>query len=162
VNLRRLVFGSNPRRTSIRILVLAAVTFVTLRWILIPVRTQGISMLPTFESGRLHFVSRMAYAFGSPARGDIVAIRLAGPHVLYIKRVVALPGERVRIVEGQVQINGVGLAEPYVRNRRPWDAGEVQLSTHEYFVAGDNRGMAAGDHDFGPVDGERIIGKVVF
>ena len=159
---RRLVFGSNPRRTFVRIVVLAAVAFVTLRWILIPVRAQGISMLPTFESGKLHFVSRIAYAFGPPARGDIVAIRLAGPHVLYIKRVVALPGERVRIVEGQVQINGVGLDEPYVRNRRPWDTEEVQLSSREYFVAGDNRGMAAGDHDFGPVDAERIIGKVVY
>jgi signal peptidase I len=162
VNVRRLIFGSNPRRTSVRILVLAAVAFVTLRWILTPVRAQGISMLPTLESGKLHFVNRIAYAFTPPARGDIVAIRLAGPHVLYIKRVVALPGERVRIVEGQVQINGVGLDEPYVRNRRPWDTDEVQLSPREYFVAGDNRGMSAGDHDFGPVDAERIIGKVVF
>jgi len=162
VNFRRLVFGSNPRRTSVRILVLAAAAFVLLRWIVTPVRTQGISMLPTFESGRLHLVNRIAYAFGPPARGDIVAIRLAGPHVLYIKRIVALPGERVRIVEGQVQINGVGLDEPYVRNRRPWETPEVQLSNHEYFVAGDNRGMSAGDHDFGQVDAERIIGKVVF
>src|SRR5215510_7377452 len=104
---------------------MATAAFVTLRWILIPVRAQGISMLPTFESGRIHFVNRIAYAFAPPARGDIVAIRLAGPHVLYIKRVVALPGERIRIVEGQVRINGIDLDEPYVRNRRPWDTEEV-------------------------------------
>ena len=162
MNFRRLVFGANPRRTSVRILVLATAAFVTLRWILMPVRAEGISMLPTFESGRLHFVNRIAYTFAPPARGDIVAIRLAGPHVLYIKRVVALPGERVRIVEGQVQINGIGLDEPYVHNRRPWDTEEVQLSPRQYFVAGDNRGMSAADHDFGKVDAERIIGKVVF
>jgi signal peptidase I len=160
--LRRVVFGSNPRRTAVRVLVLGAVSFVTFGWILIPIRAEGISMLPTFESGTLHLVNRLAFASRPPGRGDVVAIRLAGPHVLYVKRVVGLPGERISIVRGQVHVNDTLLAEPYVRNRRPWDIEAVTLSAHEYFVIGDNRGMLAGDHDFGRVDLSRIVGKVVF
>jgi signal peptidase I len=162
IDLRRIVFGSHPRRTAVRILVLAAISFVTFRWVLIPVRTQGISMQPTYESGILKFVNRLAYIRRSPGRGEIVAIRLAGPHVVYVKRIIALPGERVQIVHGQVLINGTPLAEPYVRNRRPWDVPEVTLTSAEYYVIGDNRGMRASDHDFGRVEATRILGRIVF
>jgi len=159
---RRLVFGSNPRRTAVRILILTAVSFGTFRWILIPVRTQGISMQPTYESDHLTFVNRLAFVWRPPARGDIVAIRLAGPHVVYVKRIVGLPGERLEIVEGQVLIDALPLAEPYVRNLRPWDVPEVTLEKGEYFVIGDNRGMRVGDHDFGRVDAARILGRILF
>lgn len=158
----RIVFGRNPRRTTIRIVVLAVVSAFLFGWALIPIRTEGISMLPTYTSGALKFVNRLAYVTGSPRRGDVVAIRLAGPHVVYVKRVVGLPGERVRIVDGQVHIDGSPLPEPYVRHRRAWDVDEVMLGTAEYFVVGDNRGMSAGDHDFGRVDRVRILGRVVF
>jgi signal peptidase I len=160
--IRRFVFGQNPRRTAVRVLVLAAVSFITFRWVLIPIRTEGSSMLPTYTPDRLHFVNRLAYGGGSPARGDVVAIQMAGPHVLYVKRVVGLPGDRVAIVGGEVQINGTTLSEPYVRHRRPWDVEEVTLGPREYFVIGDNRGMSVGDHDFGRVQVNRILGKVVF
>jgi signal peptidase I len=146
----------------VRVLVLAAVSFVTFKWILIPIRTEGSSMLPTYGPGQLNLVNRMAYTSSSPARGDIVAIQMAGPHVLYVKRVIGLPGERVRVSEGLVQINGVTLTEAYVRNRRPWEVPEVTLGGNEYFVIGDNRGMAASEHDFGRVDRERILGRIVF
>jgi signal peptidase I len=159
---RRLVFGSNPRRTVVRVLVLGAVSLVTFRWVLMPIRAEGISMLPRYTSGSLNLVNRMAFAYRKPARGDIIAIRLAGPHVLYVKRIVALPGERFSMVQGQVYIDGVPLIEPYVHERRPWDVHEVTLTPREYFVIGDNRGMRASDHDFGRVDVSRIVGKVVF
>jgi signal peptidase I len=160
--IRRLVFGHNPRRTAVRVIVLAAVSFVTFKWLLIPIRTQGSSMLPTYGPGELNLVNRMAYTSSPPERGDIVAIQMAGPHVLYVKRVIGLPGERVSVREGLVQINGATLTEPYVLNRRPWDVPEVTLGADEYFVIGDNRGMAAGEHDFGRVDREKILGRIVF
>lgn len=159
---RRLVFGSKPRRTLVRVLVLATVSFVLFRWVLTPIRAEGISMLPAYRSGSLNLVNRLAFAQRAPARGDVIAIRLAGPHVLYVKRIVALPGERFSMVQGQVYIDGVPLAEPYVRERRPWDVHEVTLTPREYLVIGDNRAMRARDHDFGRVDVSRIIGKVVF
>lgn len=141
---------------------LALVSFVTFGWVLIPMRAEGISMEPTYQTGTFHLVNRFAFASRSPARGDVVAIRLAGPHVLYVKRVVGLPGERVAIVQGQVFVNGAPLVEPYVRSRKPWDVAEVSLTSQEYFVIGDNRGMLAGDHDFGRVEAARIVGKVIF
>ena len=162
MSLKRVVFGRDPRRTAVRILVLAAVSAITFRWILIPIRTEGISMLPTYRSGTFNLVNRFAYVGSRPSRGDVVAIRLAGPAVVYVKRVVGLPGERLEIAEGQVKIDGVPLVEPYVRNRRPWDVPQTQLGPDEYFLIGDNRGMNAADHSFGPVARERIIGKVVF
>ncbi|MEN3336688.1 MAG: signal peptidase [Acidobacteriota bacterium] len=119
-------------------------------------------MQPTYESGVLEFVNRLAYIRRPPGRGDVVAIRLAGPHVVYVKRIIALPGERVQIVHGQVLINGAPLDEPYVRNRRPWDVPEVALTHAEYYVIGDNRGMRASDHDFGRVEATRILGRIMF
>jgi signal peptidase I len=136
--------------------------FITFRWVLIPMRAEGISMLPTYQSGSLNLVNRLAYRNRKPSRGDIVAIRLAGPHVLYVKRVIALPGERISMTAGQVYVNGTPLIEPYVRNRNPWDVPEVTLTSREYFVVGDNRGMRASDHDFGRVDVSRIVGRIVF
>jgi signal peptidase I len=157
-----LVFGENPRRTLTRVLVLATICFVTFRWLLVPIRTEGSSMLPTYQPDRLNLVNRLAYLGDAPNRGDVVAIQMAGPRVLYVKRVIGLPGERVSVVDGIVNINGVPFDEPYVKNRRPWHVAEVTLGPSEYFVIGDNRGMAAGDHDFGRVELSRILGRVVF
>ena len=145
-----------------RVLALAAVAFVTIKWLLIPIRTDGISMLPTYNSHALNLVNRLSYAYSTPARGDVVAIRLAGPSLVYVKRIVGLPGERLSIIKGVIHINGVPLDEPYVRDRRPWDRAEITLGPQEYFAVGDNRGMSQGFHKFGVVDRERILGKVVF
>lgn len=159
---RRLIFGTHPRRTAVRVLVLAGVSVVTFGWILIPVRAEGVSMMPTYRSGSLNLVNRLAFVMRPPERGEIVAIRLAGPHVVYIKRVVGLPGERVSIDNGIVRVNGRPLDEPYVRNRSPWKLDDTILGADEYFLVGDNRGMREEEHDFGRANRSRIIGKVVF
>ena len=160
--LRTLIFGARPGRTAVRVVILATAAFVTFKWVLLPVRAEGISMQPTYESGSLHVVNRLSYSRGGPARGDIVAIRLAGTRVVYIKRVIALPGERMAIQAGQVLIDGAPLHEPYVRHRRPWDLPEVTLGSGEYFLIGDNRGMNLRDHTMGRADAGRIIGRVLF
>ena len=159
---RRIIFGREPRRTAVRIVALAAVAFVTFTWLLIPIRTEGISMEPTYQSGSFNLVNRLSYAVGSPARGDVVAIRLAGPSVVYVKRIVGLPGERVAFVQGAFHVNGVPVNEPYVRFRKPWDVQELTLGPDEYYAVGDNRGMSARSHSFGGVRRERILGKVLF
>lgn len=159
---RRLFFGSNPRRTTVRVLVLVAISFVLFKWVLLPVRAEGISMEPTYESGSLRIVNRLSFLVDEPSRGDIIAIRLAGMRVVYVKRVIGLPGERLHIENGQVHINGVPLNEPYVRNRRPWQLAELTIGPDEYFVVGDNRGMNLRDHTLGRVEKSRIVGRVVF
>jgi signal peptidase I len=162
VDLQRLFFGASPRRTAVRIVVLVVIAIATFTWILVPIRAEGISMLPTYRSGSLNLVSKLTYKYRSPRRGDVVAIRLAGPSVVYVKRIVGLPGDRVAIREGFVHINGTPLAEPYVRHRKPWNVDEVALDAREYFLIGDNRGMNAADHEFGRADAARIVGKVLF
>ena len=159
---RRIIFGNNPRRTAVRVLVLAAVAYITFNWIFIPIRTDGISMAPTYESNSLRLVNRLSYRIAHPVRGDVVAIRLAGPHVVFVKRIVGLPGERLAFVGGVIHINGAPLAEPYVKNRRHWDRPEVTLGAREYFAVGDNRGMEQGAHKFGIVDRDRILGRILF
>src|SRR5258706_13515393 len=105
---------------------------------------------------------RLAYVFRRPARFDVVAIRMAGPSVLYVKRIVGLPGERVEIVMGTVTINGAPLVEPTVLYRLPWNMDGITLAADEYFVVGDNRSMRMEDHDFGRASRNRIVGKLLF
>lgn len=145
-----------------RVLALAAVSFVVFNWVLIPIRTDGISMLPTYRSNALNLVNRLSYAFSNPSRGDVVAIRMAGPSLVYVKRIVGLPGERVAIAKGIIQINGAPLDEPYVEERLPWGRPEQTLGPREYFAVGDNRSMSQGLHKFGVFDEARILGRVIF
>jgi signal peptidase I len=139
-----------------------ATAIVVFGVILLPVRLSGISMQPTYNDGALNFANRFAFAWHPPARGDIVAIRMAGPHVVYVKRIVGLPGERVEIDAGVVMINGEPLLEPTVVYKAPWNVPAVTLGLDEYFVIGDNRAMAVQNHDFGRTTRDRIIGKMLF
>lgn len=156
-----LIFGSNPRATLIRIAVLVGAAVIVFGFILLPVRMEGISMLPTYHGG-INFANRWAYRSHAPERGDAVAIRMAGPGVVYVKRIVGLPGERVEISIGVVLIDGQPLVEPHVTHKQPWNMPEVTLGADEYFVIGDNRGMSMRNHDFGKASRDRIIGKMIF
>jgi signal peptidase I len=159
--LRRALVGASPRRTLARCAALVVAAYVVFGYWMIPVRGQGPSMWPTLRDGQFVLVNRLAYWHTSPQRGDIVALSLAGRRVVYIKRIVGMPGERVSIVRGTVLVNGVRLEEPYVQQRRPWEVGEVALGPAEYLVIGDNRGMSARNHDFGRASRERVLGRVI-
>lgn len=158
---KRVLVGAKPRRTLARAVALAASAYTLFGYLLIPVRGQGPSMLPTLEDGQFVFVNRLAYWGAEPRRGDVVALEVAGRRVVYIKRIVGMPGERVRIDRGDVLVNGARLEEPYVKHRRPWHVGDVRLGDGEYLVIGDNRGMAQRNHDFGKARRERVLGRVV-
>ena len=150
------------RVALIRGAVTIALAYLVLSYLLIPVRLQGISMEPTYTDGRINFANRLAYLFHQPERGDAIAIRMAGPHLVYVKRIVGLPGERVEIVMGVVNINGEPLIEPHVARKAPWNYAPVTLGADEYFVIGDNRAMRMEDHDFGRTTRDRILGKMLF
>jgi signal peptidase I len=159
--LRIVLIGRNPRVTLLRAAVLAVTSFVVFRFILLPARIEGISMLPTFQDRSVNFVNRLAYLWHEPRRGDVVGIRLAGPHVMYMKRIIGLPGETVAFVGGRVLINGEVLDEPYEKSPCDWNVPPVKLGPDEYFVVGDNRTMPSENHVFGRAGRDRIVGKAL-
>ena len=156
------LLGRNPRAALTRVAALVVSAYVVFGYILLPIRLQGISMLPAYGDGQINFANRLAYTWRAPERGDAVAIRMAGPSVVYVKRIVALPGERVEIEKGVVKINGGALVEPNVVSRAPWNMAPITLGQEEYFLIGDNRAMSMENHEFGRTTRDRIIGKMLF
>jgi len=150
------------RATLIRVVVLIATAYVVFGYVLLPTRLEGISMEPTYTDGRIDFANRLAYVWHPPQRGDVVAIRMAGLHAFYVKRIVGLPRERLEIVMGVVNINGEPLIEPAVVRKAAWNFPPVTLRDDEYFVIGDNRSMRMEDHDFGRTTRDRIVGRMLF
>ena len=162
MSLPRWIAGANPRRTLARVLVIVAVSYVVFGYVLLPVRGVGISMEPTIASGDLIFINRLAYRFREPRRGDIVAVRLAGRSVVYVKRLIALPGERLKIEAGTISIDGIYLNEPYAQKRDDWWLPEATLGPDDYFVVGDNRSMRMENHELGTAPFARLIGPKAF
>jgi signal peptidase I len=130
-----------------------------------PVRVEGTSMLPMLEDQDRLFINKIAYRVGDIHQGDVVVFQYPRDHSKsYIKRVIALPGDRLRIDHGDVYVDGKLLPEPYVPNRFTDDRSqpEMVLGPHEYFVMGDHRSISSDSRDFGPVERNLIYGKAVF
>jgi signal peptidase I len=130
-----------------------------------PVRVEGTSMLPVLEDQDRLFINKIAYRVGEVHAGDVVVFQYPRDHAKsYIKRVIALPGDRIRIDQGQVVVNGKLLMEPYLQGRFADDRSqsEMVLPPGEYFVMGDHRSISSDSRDFGPVDRGLIYGKAVF
>jgi signal peptidase I len=135
-----------------------------------PVRVEGTSMLPSLEDQDRLFISKFAYhkfAYhsGDIHRGDVVVFRYPhDPTKNYIKRVIAVPGDDLRIDHGAVWLNGVLLHEPYIPPRYQDDRSLPQtvLGPDEYFCMGDNRSISFDSRDFGPVDRSLIYGRAAF
>ncbi len=159
---RRLVFGRSPRRTLIRAAVTAVVLIGLCKFVLLPVRIEGASMEPTYRDHGFDFINRLAYVRTAPQRGDVVAIRFSGLHVMLFKRIIGLPGETVAFVHGQALVNGLPLDEPYVKFRSAWNEEPKKLGPDEYYFVGDNRGMPARYHEHGITSRVRIVGKALW
>ena len=162
MTLRELLIGRSLGRSLLRGLSMALLLLLGSWFVLVPVRAHGPSMTPTYGDDQLLLVNRLAYRFGGEVqRGDVVAITLKGDKAVMVKRVIALPGERIRIDEGQVMINDQPLDEPYCKYRIAWNILETQLGPDEVFVIGDNRSMLEKHHDFGRADRDRILGRLI-
>ena len=139
--MRVVVIGRNWKLTLARLIVLVVTCFVVFRFILLPVRVEGISMLPTYQNGSVNFVNRLAYLRHEPQRGDVVGIRLSDPSimwpsVMYLKRIIGLPGETVAFANGTVLINGQALDEPYEKYRLRLGSASGQTRPDRIFCRG--------------------------
>jgi signal peptidase I len=152
-----------------------------------PFRIPSESMVPTLEIGQRVLVDRVSFRFGEPDRGDVVVFkppmgaednRCAVQHpsdqgcprstrdrsdTNFIKRVVAVPGDRVKVVEGSVYINGKRQEESFARLTPECGTcnlpREIRIPDGQYYMMGDNRGESADSRVWGPVPKEWIIGK---
>ena len=130
-----------------------------------PVRVEGTSMLPMLEDQDRLFVNKLAYRVGEIHRGDVVVFLYPHDHEKsYIKRVIALPGDTLKIDHGMVYVNGKELVEKYVPPQYEDERSlpETVIPANDYFVMGDHRSISSDSRDFGPVDRELIYGKAAF
>ena len=119
-------------------------------------------MEPHISSGEYVVINTLAYRFSAPRAGDIVAFRHDGdtPEV-YIKRVIAVAGDRVRIDRGTVYVNGIRLSEPYVRFEDNRSFPEAAIPSNSVYVLGDNRVNSEDSRFFGPVSDSELMGRAL-
>lgn len=127
-----------------------------------PHRVKGESMLPTYKDGELLLVEKVSYKIYKPSRGDVIVFKAPGQmNVDFIKRIIGLPGETIRIDGGTIYINDKKLNENYEKQVTAGDE-ELTLGPDEYFVLGDNRGGSSDSRVFGPIKRDTIEGKAWF
>ena len=159
-------------REVVHTLLLVGILFFGVRTVLQNFRVEGPSMMPTLTSGEFLWVNKAAYfewdgeyVFGGPQRGDIAVLRSpdSSEDVDLIKRIIGLPGDRVRIEHGQVFINDQPLNEPYIRFQAsysyPANGQEVVVPAGQYFVLGDNRPNSRDSHFGWFVPAENLVGR---
>ncbi len=130
-----------------------------------PVRVEGTSMLPELQDQDRLFINKIAYRVGEIHRGDVVVFLYPHDHSKsYIKRVIAVGGDELRIDHGRVWVNGQQLKEGYVPLRFTDERSQPEriVPPHQYFVMGDHRSISSDSRDFGPVDRDLIYGKAAF
>ena len=149
--------------------VLALVIVVPIRlFIAQPFVVSGSSMVPTFQDGQYLIVDELSYRFETPKRGEVIIFTYpySPSKPYYIKRIIGLPGETVKIQGGQVTIvnkenpDGFTLSEPYIAE--PGSNDEVfNLTSSQYFVMGDNRPSSSDSRIWGPLDAKYILGRPI-
>ncbi len=133
-----------------------------------PHQVKGNSMYDNFYDQEYLLTDKITYRLNEPQRGDVVVFKAPKQEEYdYIKRIVGLPGELVKINDCRVFINDLLLREDYISNGvcttggRFWQTGQnIPVPENQYFVAGDNRPRSSDSRDWGPVPRENIIGKV--
>ncbi len=147
---------------TLETLLISLILFLAINTVSARIRVEGYSMMPTLENGEFIVVSRVSYKLGSPQRGDIIVFHYPrNPADEFIKRVIGLPGDSIRIHNGVVYVNGRPLEEPYIAAPPNYET-EWQVPEGELFVLGDNRNNSSDSHSWGTVPLDYVVGKAVF
>ncbi|MDO5561275.1 MAG: signal peptidase I [bacterium] len=154
------------------IVVSLAIFFVIYIFIAQPHQVNGHSMDPTMQTGEYLLTEKISYRLREPERGEIIVFKAPASACIgsgcdFIKRIIALPGETVKIVDGKFYVNGQALDEStYLAGTTITQPGaytaderEITLGTDQYFVSGDNRANSADSRYWGPISKNAIIGR---
>ena len=157
----------------VKIVVISAAIVIPIRlFIVCPFYVQGASMEPSFYDKEYLLVDEISYRFREPERGEVVVFRYPeDPREYFIKRIIGLPGETLKIDNGGVYLldkstnSWTKLAEAYLAsdsNTLTFEAQQVTLGPDEFFVLGDNREHSRDSRYFGPLNRRYLIGRVMF
>mgnify|MGYP001193223869 CR=1 FL=1 len=153
-------------RDTLEIVFLALVLYVVIQYAVQTVHVLGSSMSMTLHDNDLLVASKISYKIHDPQRGDIIVFKPPNEDSRdFIKRVIALPGDKIRITNAVVYINGQVLHEPYLpekwtyNNNWPADGQDKLVPADQYFVMGDNRNHSSDSRSFGFVERDAILGK---
>lgn len=148
--------------------VLTLLIFFAVHFSIQPFRVNGPSMQPNLHTNNLVLVNLLAYDFGSPQRGDVIVFHPpipTDPGEYYVKRIIAVPGDTVKLTATAVYVDGKKLDEPYINTLGPADIENpdvvptITLQKDQYWVMGDNRDNSQDSRFFGPIFRSAIIGK---
>jgi signal peptidase I len=153
---RQFCFGTNPVKTFKRVLIWSIAAIFIFNNLLVPIQIIGSSMSPTYRDHSFNFVNKLSYGRTPPHRGDVIALEAEGE--LLLKRIVAIPGEKIAIHNGALRLNGKQLKDSFANLEIPWEMPPVSLGPEEYFVIGDNRSSSV----FCKIHKNQILGKLVF
>jgi len=154
----------------IETIVVALSIFVVVYLFLVqPHEVKGTSMEPSFHNNEYILTDKITYRFQEPKRGDVVIFKSPGnPDVDYIKRIIGLPGERVKVEGGYVYINENKLPEVYLKDLTALSPGdtmkegqEITIPPNQLLVLGDNRPHSSDSRAFGPIDRNSVIGRAI-
>lgn len=133
-------------------------------------KVSGNSMVPTLHSGDYLITEKVSYRFGGPKRGDIIVLKNPRDESQdFIKRIIALPGDTIKVEQIGVFVNGQLLEEPYLPTGTQTrsgafltEGGQIKVGPNQYFVFGDNRNHSSDSREWGAVIREEIVGKAFF
>src|ERR1700682_724951 len=163
--------ASSLLRELVEVVVLAVILYFGISFAVQTVHVEGLSMWATLDNNDYLIANKIDYRLHAPQRGDIIILRPPTDNSKdFIKRVIALPGERLLISNGIVYINGHKLDDPYLpeywttlNNPPPWSVGDgAVIPANQYFVMGDNRNRSQDSRIFGTIGRDRIDGRAWF
>lgn len=133
-------------------------------------KVSGSSMFPTYHNGDFLVTEKVSYRLGEPKRGDVIVLKNPRDESQdFIKRIIAIPGDTLKVENQSVYVNGNLLNESYLPPQTPTQAGAfitegstLKAGPNQYFVFGDNRNHSSDSREWGSITKQEIIGRAFF